>query len=49
MTRLINMYRQLPSPSNRAKLAAYLAKHPMATVMATADELHFLKSNGFIK
>jgi hypothetical protein len=49
MSRLINMYRALPSPSNRAKLAAYLAKHPMATVMATADELTFLKTNGFIK
>ena len=48
MTKLINAYRKLPSPTNRAKLAAYLAKHPMATVMATSDELHFLRVNSFI-
>jgi hypothetical protein len=48
MTKLINIYRQLPSPTNRRKLAAYLAKHPMATVMATADELQFLRVNSFI-
>ena len=48
MTKLINTYRQLPSPTNRRKLAAYLAKHPMATVMATAEELQFLRINSFI-
>ena len=48
MTRLINTYRKLPTPTNRAKLAAYLAKHMMAECMATPEEHAFLKANGFI-
>ncbi len=48
MSRLINAYRKLPSPTNRRKLADYLARHPMATVMATEDELVFLRANSFI-
>lgn len=47
MTKLINAYRKLPTPSNRRKLAAYMQKHMMAVCMATAEELAFLKANGF--
>jgi hypothetical protein len=48
MTRLINIYRALPRPSNRIKLQAYLNKHPMAVVLATPEEIAFLKANNFI-
>jgi len=48
MTKLINAYRKLPSPTNRAKLAAYLAKHPMAVALASQDDLHFLRVNEFL-
>ena len=47
MTKLINAYRKLPTPTNRAKLQAYLAKHMMAVCLASADEVAFLKSNDF--
>lgn len=48
MTKLINLYRAMPSMANRAKLAAYMQKHPMAVVLATQSELAFLKVHGFI-
>lgn len=48
MTKLINAFRKLPSPSNRAKLAAYLARHPMAVCLATNEETEFLNTHGFI-
>ena len=48
MQRLLNTYRKLPSPSNRAKLQAYLNKHMMAVCMATPEDIAFLKANGFI-
>lgn len=47
MTKLINTYRTLPSPTNRAKLQKYLDKHMMAVCMASSDEVAFLKANGF--
>lgn len=47
MQRLLNTYRKLPSPSNRAKLQAYLNKHMMAVCMATPEDIAFLKANGF--
>jgi hypothetical protein len=47
MSKLINAYRALPSPSNRAKLQKYLEKHLMALCMATPEEVAFLKANGF--
>ena len=47
MTKLIATYRKLPSPTNRAKLQAYLHKHMMAVVLASADEIAFLKANDF--
>lgn len=49
MSRLIAAYRKCPTPSNRAKLAAYLQKHMMAVCLATPEELEFLKVQGFIK
>ena len=47
MTKLINTYRKLPSPSNRTKLQNYLNKHMMAVCMATIEDIAFLKANGF--
>jgi len=47
MTRLINAYRKLPSPANRAKLQAYLNKHMMAVCMASEEETAFLRAHGF--
>lgn len=47
MTKLLNAYRKLPTPTNRRKLQAYLNKHMMAVAMATADEIHFLRVNNF--
>lgn len=47
MTKLINAYRKLPSPTNRNKLMAYIQKHPMAACMASPEDLSFLKANGF--
>lgn len=47
MTKLLNTYRKLPMPSNRAKLQNYLNKHPMAVCMASAEEIEFLKAHGF--
>ena len=48
MDRLIKMYRKLPSPTNRAKLARYLDQHMMAVCLASADDVAFLKAHGFI-
>ena len=47
MTKLLNLYRAMPSPTNRAKLQAYLNKHMMAICLATAEEVAFLKANEF--
>jgi hypothetical protein len=47
MTKLINIYRAMPSPTNRAKLQKYLDRHMMAICMASSDEVAFLKGNGF--
>ena len=47
MTKLINAYRKMPSPTNRARLQAYLDKHMMAVCMATSDEVAFLKMHEF--
>jgi hypothetical protein len=47
MQKLLNTYRKLPSPSNRAKLQAYLDKHMMAVCLATPEENAFLRANGF--
>ena len=47
MIKLINAYRKMPSPTNRAKLQAYLDKHMMAICMATPEDVAFLKANEF--
>jgi len=47
MTKLINTYRAVPTPSNRAKLQTYLAKHMMAVCLATPEEIAFLRANSF--
>jgi len=47
MQKLLNTYRKLPSPSNRAKLQAYLDRHMMAVCLATPEENAFLRANGF--
>ena len=47
MSRLIAAYRKLPSPSNRAKLQAYLNKHMMAIALATPEEQAFLRAHEF--
>jgi len=47
MTRLINLYRSLPTMTNRAKLKAYIAKHPMALCMISDEDANFLRQNGF--
>lgn len=47
MSKLINTYRAKPTPTNRAKLQAYLNKHMMAVCLATPEELAFLKTHEF--
>jgi hypothetical protein len=47
MHKLINAYRKLPSPSNRAKLQTYLNKHMMAICLATPEDIAFLRANEF--
>lgn len=47
MNKLLTAYRKLPSPSNRAKLQAYLNKHMMAVCLASAEDIAFLKANEF--
>jgi hypothetical protein len=47
MNKLIEKYRAIPSPTNRAKLQAYLHKHMMAACLATPEEIAFLKANEF--
>ena len=47
VTKLINAYRKMPSPTNRAKLQAYLDKHMMAICMIKPEDVAFLKANEF--
>jgi hypothetical protein len=47
VSKLIEIYRKCPTPSNRAKLQTYLQKHMMAACMATPEEIAFLKANEF--
>lgn len=47
MTKLINTYRKLPSPTNRRKLQAYLNRHMMAICLASPEEVEFLRVNNF--
>ena len=47
MASLLNAYRAAPTAANRAKLARYLDRHPMALCFATAEEQAYLQANGF--
>lgn len=47
MRRLLDIYRKMPSPTNRAKLQTHLDRHPMAVVIASLEELEFLRANEF--
>lgn len=47
MQKLLTAYRNLPSPSNRAKLQTYLNKHMMAVCLATPEDQAFLKAHEF--
>jgi len=47
MRKLLNAYKTLPSPTNRAKLQTYLNKHMMAVCLATPEEIAFLKAHDF--
>ena len=47
MQKLLNAYRKLPSPSNRAKLQAYLNKHLMAVCLASIEDIAFLRAHNF--
>jgi hypothetical protein len=47
MTKLIEAFRANPTDKARAKLQAYITRHMMAICMASADEIQFLKNNGF--
>ena len=47
MVRLLTIYRQAPSPTNREKLQTHMDKHPMALVILSPEDLHFLKTCEF--
>ncbi len=47
MKKLLESFRKVPSPSNRAKLQAYLNKHMMAVCLATPEDIAFLKAHEF--
>ena len=47
MQKLLNAYRKLPSPTNRAKLQAYLNKHMMAVCLASIEDIAFLRTHNF--
>ena len=47
MSKLIAKYKAVPTPSNRAKLQAYIHKHPFAVCLVSPEENQFLKANEF--
>ena len=47
MNKLIDNFKRLPSPINRAKLQNYLNNHAMAICLATPDQIAFLTVNEF--
>jgi hypothetical protein len=47
MQKLIATFKANTNEITRAKLQAYIRKHPMAICMLTAEEFQFLKTNGF--
>ena len=47
MSKLIARFRANPTAKNREALQTYIKRHPMAVVMATAEEMAFIRSNNF--
>jgi hypothetical protein len=47
MKKLLESYKKVPSPTNRAKLQNYLNKHMMAVCMAAQEDIAFLKAHEF--
>jgi hypothetical protein len=47
MNKLIENFKRLPSPLNRAKLQNYLNNHKMAICLATPNQQAFLTVNEF--
>ena len=47
MQKLIESFRKIPSPANRAKLQSYIGKHMMAVCMLTDEDTAFLKAHEF--
>ena len=47
MSKLLNKYKALPSPSNRTKLQNYLNKHPFSICIASLEDVAFLKAHSF--
>ena len=47
MTRLIQAYRRLPSPTNRRRLQAYLDAHKMAQCLLADADRQFLTEHDF--
>lgn len=43
MSKLIKALQAEPTEANRQRLAKYIRRHPMAVVMATDEELAFLR------
>jgi hypothetical protein len=47
MSKLLNQFKALPSPSNRTKLQNYLNKHPFSVCIASLEDVDFLKTHSF--
>ena len=43
MSKLIKALQEVPTEANRQRLAKYIRRHPMAIVMATPEEIAFLR------
>lgn len=48
MQKLIAAYRKNPAPSVRAKIVAYMQRHPMAVCLLAPDDVVFLTVHGFL-
>lgn len=46
MQRLIKRYSRMPSPTNRAALAAYIERHGVRD--AEPEDVDFLRAHGFL-
>ena len=47
MQKLIQAYRKVPSPTNRARLQNYINKHMLAVCLLTPEDIAFLKTHEF--